>query len=260
MTRPETTSLSAGSPAAASPLRTSAWVTLPLGSSGGWVALTMIVPTGRSRRCSSRDRVGGLLDRHLLQQRHHVHRGDRRAQDRGHAVALGLDRPDLGQPGGLGGHVEEPADPAGRRRVQHHRVVDPVAVHGPGDRLLDLAGQQHVADAGRDRGGEVDRAELLQRPPGPAQLVEHVQVLQQGLLGVDREREHLAAAAGRGARVAGGDRPLLVRQRGPVEDPGDALALLHLDQQGAPAVRGQGQRQRGGDRRLAGTALAGHHV
>ena len=46
----------------------------------------------------------------------------------GDALALGLDRAHLGQPGGLGGHVEEPADPAGRRGVEHHRVVHPPAV------------------------------------------------------------------------------------------------------------------------------------
>ena len=39
-----------------------------------------------------RDRVGGLLHRHVLQQRHQVHRGLRRPQHRHDAVALGLDR------------------------------------------------------------------------------------------------------------------------------------------------------------------------
>ena len=40
-----------------------------------------------------------------------------------HVVGLGLDRPDLGQPGELGVDPEELADPARRRRVEHHGVV-----------------------------------------------------------------------------------------------------------------------------------------
>ena len=206
------------------------------------------------------DRVGGLLDRHLLQQRHHVHRGHRRAQDRGDALALGLDRADLGQPGGLGGDVEEPADPAGRRRVQHHRVVDPAAVGGAGHRLLDLAGQQHVAHA-RARSwwrSRSRRASAAPGRPGPACRT------CRGTPAAPPRRPRPARTPRRrrrrGARVAGRDRPLLVRQRRPVEDLRDALPLLDLDQQRAPAVGGQGQRQRGGDRGLAGAALAGHHV
>ena len=93
--------------------------------SGGRAALTMIRPTGKPSCGQLGDRVHRLLDRHLLQQRHHVHRGHRGAQQRRHPLALGLDRADLGQPGGLGGDVEEAPDPAGRRGVQHHRVVHP---------------------------------------------------------------------------------------------------------------------------------------
>ena len=54
--------------------------------------------------------------------------------------------------------------------------------------------------------------------------------------------------------------PLLVGQRRGVEQLGDALAALRLDQQHRAAVGGQGEGQRAGDRRLAGSALAGHHV
>ena len=60
-------------------------------------------------------------------------------------------------------------------------LVAAVALHG----LEDLAGEQHVADAGRDGGGEVDHAEPVQRPAGAAELVVHREVLQQRRLGVD---------------------------------------------------------------------------
>ena len=45
-----------------------------------------------------------------------------------------------------------------------------------------------------------------------------------------------------------------------VEDLGDALPALDLDQQHPSTPGGQGQRQRGRDGRLAGAALAGDHV
>ena len=73
------------------------------------------------------DAVQGLLDRHLLEQRDEVHGGLRRADHLLHGVGVAADRPDPGQAGYLGGHVEEPADPAGRRRVHDDRVVDALA-------------------------------------------------------------------------------------------------------------------------------------
>ena len=61
-------------------------------------------------------------------------------------------------------------------------------------------------------------------------------------------------------REAGRQPAFLVGQRLDVEDPGDALAALDLAEQDVLAVRGQRERERGGDRGLAGAALAGHHV
>ena len=113
---------------------------------------------------------------------------------------------------------------------------------------------QHVAEARRDRRREVDRAHLAQRPAGPAQVVEHVEVVEEGLLDVDGQRLHLAAAAG------DGDPALLVGQRRGVEQLGDALPALGLDQQHRSAVGGQGEGQGGGDGGLAGPALAGDDV
>ena len=62
------------------------------------------------------------------------------------------------------------------------------------------------------------------------------------------------------AAVGGRDLDFLVGQRRHVEELRDALAALDLDQQHLAAARGEGQRQRCGDRRLAGAALAGHEV
>ena len=65
---------------------------------------------------------------------------------------------------------------------------------------------------------------------------------------------HLAAAAGDGHPA------LLVGQRRGVEQLGDALPALGLDQQHRAAVGGQGEGERGGDGGLAGPALAGDDV
>ena len=90
--------------------------------------------------------------------------------------------------------------------------------------------------------------------PGALEVVEHLEVLEQRLFGVDREREDVAAA-GRDRDLA-----LFVRQRRAVEELGDALAALDLGEQHLAAAGGQRERERGGHRRLAGAALAGDHV
>src|SRR6185369_3177620 len=77
---------------------------------------------------------------------------------------------------------------------------------------------------------------------------------------VDGQGEDLAAAVAGRARVADRDRAFRVRERSAVEDAGDALPLLDLDQQGTAAVRSQRQRQRRGHRGLAGPTLPGDHV
>jgi hypothetical protein len=175
-------------------------------------------------------------------------------------MALSLDRPDLGEPCRLRGDVEEAADPAGRRCVENHRVVHPASVDRPRHGLLHLAGEQHVTHPRRDRRGEIDGAEALQRSPRPAQLVEHVQVIQERPLRIDGQTEHLSAAAGGRTGITRCDLAVLVRQRSAVENLGDALALLHLYEQCASPFPGQGEREGGGDCGLARASLAGHHV
>ena len=105
--------------------------------------------------------------------------------------------PILARPGDRLVHVEELRDPAGRRGVEHDRVVRVrQLLLPPPDRLVHLAGEQHVPQAGSDRGGEVDRAEPVERSRRQAEVVEGLQVLQQGVLGVDGQAEHLAAVRG----------------------------------------------------------------
>ena len=65
---------------------------------------------------------------------------------------------------------------------------------------------------------------------------------------------HLAAAA------RDGDPALLVGQRRGVEQLGDALPALGLDQQHRAPVGGQREGEGGGDRGLPGAALAGDDV
>ena len=192
-----------------------------------------------------------------------MHGRARRAQQLHHLVGLGLDRAHLREAGQLGVDAEELADAAGGRRVEHHGVVrDLVLVPtaaGPLHRLVDLAGEEHVAHAGRDGGGEVDDAEAVERLPGAPELVVHREVLQQRRLGIDVERVDLAGASVPVGRALG-DAALLVGQRVDVEHAGDALAALDLAEEHVATGRGQRQGQRRRDRRLPGAALAGDDV
>src|SRR5665811_132123 len=203
------------------------------------------------------DGVDGLLNRHLLEQRHHVDDRLRRRQHRCDRVGLRADRADPREVGNLVVDIEESCNAAGGRGVQDDGVVGPRCTRTLGfvlpvasDRLVDLADQQNVPDAWRDRGGEVDGAELLQQPAGTAELVVHVEVLQQGCLGVDREPEDLAAL--RRVRDACLDRG----QWGDVEGLADALASFDLGQQHPPSLARERQGQRCGDGCLACAALA----
>ncbi len=204
-----------------------------------------------------RDAVERLLHRHVLEHGDQVDPAELRAQQVHHAVGLVPHGADLGQPGELAVDVEELRDPAGRGCVEHHGAVPAgvlvaaVAVH----RLVDLAGQQHVAQPRRDRGGEVDDAEAVEHLAGAAEPVVHREVLQQRALEVDREGVDVA-----GALRALHDAALLVGQRRHVEELGDALPGLHLAQQHVLAAGGEPQRERGGDGGLAGAALAGDDV
>jgi hypothetical protein len=123
------------------------------------------------------------------------------------------------------------------------------------DRLVDLAGEQDVADARRDRGREVDDTEAVERLAGATEAVVHREVLQQRGLRVDRQRVEVAAV------VRPLDDPaLLVGQRRHVEQLRDALPPLDLAEEHGLAPRRQRQGERRRDRGLAGAALAGHDM
>ena len=80
----------------------------------------------------------------------------------------------------------------GRRGVHHDGVVDRLlALLGAGHDLADLAGEQHVAQAGRDRRRELDGADPAHRAAGQAEVVEHVEVFEERRLDVDGQRVDL---------------------------------------------------------------------
>ena len=117
--------------------------------------------------------------------------------------------PDPGQPGDLGVDVEEAGDAAGRRRVHDDRVVRPSGPSGPcGGRPRSTL---PVSSTSRRPGAMVVAKSIApsfcRARPALPQVVEHLEVVQQRLLGVDRQRVHLAAAG------RDGDLPLLVGQR-----------------------------------------------
>ncbi len=178
-----------------------------------------------------------------------------RVQQLHHAVGLRVHRPALGQVGHRLGGVQEACDPARRRGIDDYRVVNrKLVLVDAHHRLFDLAGEQHVAQAGRDRRRELDRADAAHRPAGDAEVVEHVEVFQKRGLDVDRQRVDLAAPLG------GRDLDLFVGQRRNVEELRNPLAPFDFDEKDFAAPRRQGQCQRGRDRRLAGAAFAGHEM
>ena len=64
-------------------------------------------------------------------------------------------------------------------------------------------------------------------------------ILEQCLLGVHRKCEYLAAAARGRTRISRRDGALLVGQRRPIEDLGDALPLFDFHQKSAPPISGK---------------------
>ena len=217
---------------------------------------SMTVPTPVPLWRRERDGLLGLGHRHVLEQGHQVHDRGARAQQRGDRVGLRPDRPDLGDARHRVVDVEELPDAARGRGVEDDGVVRGGQVLDPAaDRLVDLAGEQDVAQARRDRGDEVDHAEAVERPAGQAQVVEGLEVLAQRVLGVDRQAED--AAAGRGA----GEATFLVAlQRRHAEELAQPLALLDLAEQHAAAAGRERAGQAGRDGRLARAALAADDV
>ena len=129
----------------------------------------MTAPTGSSEPRQFGDAVDGLLDRHLLQQRHQVDGGLGRPDARRMTVSAWLR---------IGPTRASPATSALTLRKRAMRPVGgasstTASYYGPSRPSLrrtasyGLAGEQHVAQAGRDRGGEVDGADPLEQPLRP---------------------------------------------------------------------------------------------
>ena len=212
-------------------------------------------PDGEVLALQLADRLDGLLDGHRLEQRHQMHHGLVRVQQLDDAVALVAQGAGLGQIGHGLGDVEEVADPARRRRVDHHRVVDPVAaLVGSDHGLLDLPRHQDVAKPRRDGGDEVDGTDAAHGAAGESEVVEHVEVLEQRVFDVDRQCPHLSAA------FCGGDLGLGGGQGRNIEDLRDALTSLALDEEDLLALGCQCQRESGRDSGFSGPALTGDEV
>ena len=154
--------------------------------------LTITLPIGRPSSSQFVDRLERLLDRQRLQQGDEVDGGEVGVQHLDHAFGLRVHRAALGQIRHRLGDVEEAGDAAGRRGVHHDGVVDRLlALLGAGDDLPDLAGEQHVAQARRDRRRELDGADAAHRAAGQPEVVEHVEVFEERRLDVDGQRVDL---------------------------------------------------------------------
>ena len=201
------------------------------------------------------DGLGGLLHGQRLKQSHQVDGRLIRVQQLAHPLGLRMNGSALGDIGQRRRHIEEAGDPAGGRGVDHDGVVHmPSRLVDADDALLDLSGEDDIAQTRRNRGRELDGADALHRTPSQAEVVEHLEVLHKRRLDLDGERVHRSAALG------GGDLEFLGRQRRYVEKLGDALPVFDLDQQHLAATRGERQGQGRGDGGLSGPALAGHKV
>src|SRR5699024_12863717 len=119
------------------------------------------------------------------------------------------------------------------------RIVDVFAVCvGATDTLLDLAGDQDVAESGSKGGGELDRTHPAQCPSGETEVVEHLEVFEQRRFRVDVQCPQFTTTRARRDALFG------VRQRCGVEGLGDTLPSLDLDEQHPYALVGQGETAR----------------
>ena len=177
-----------------------------------------------------------------------------------HGVGVAADRADLGQAGHLGGDVQEAADPPGRRSVHHHGVVHGLPRVLAPHRLGCLAGEQHVAQPGRDRGGEVEHAELGERACRRAAGCRTSPGTRSAPTAGRRPGRRLAAA--RPVAVPGATATLRSSYGSGGTSKTCAMPCLpstSISSTGLP-VGGERQRERGGDRGLACPALAGDDV
>ena len=197
-------------------------------------------------------RLDRLRDRQLLGQRHQDHpAAGRVAQQVDHVLGLGPQRPAPGgvdQPAGRG---QERDGVAGGRRVDHDQVGD-----GRPLQLLDLAQDEHVADAGDGGRHHVEHAGAGQPLGHPPQAVV-LEILDERVVGGEPPGPHRASPAA-GARPGRRQQDLLVAQvLPPAEGGGDPGLALELDDEDRSARLGSHAGQRRAHRRLAHATLAG---
>jgi hypothetical protein len=143
--------------------------------------------------------------------------------------------------------LEEPREPSGWRSVDHDEVVDVAALLASSLGLFDLSDQQDVAQAGGRVGRELDGFRARQRSTHPPDAVEELEVLAERLLGRHRKPVH-----------AVGELLLAVSERPRPEGPADCVAPLDLDEEHPFPRSRRGERQCGGDGRLANASFSGH--
>jgi len=182
------------------------------------------------------DPIDGFLNGHLFQNGDEVHRGPIRSKNSHDAVGLLADGSDLGDTGNLGVDVEEPRYASGGWGVKNNGVVRrAVALVASAYEFYGLAGQEDIAQTGRDSGDELDGAHLSQDPTCSFEVVEQVQVVQECRLGVDRQSPQLATTGD------GDQPPLFVGQRRAVKHLGEALPALNLHHQNPTSIPRQRQ-------------------
>ena len=151
--------------------------------------------------------------------------------------------PDPGEVGDLLVDPEEAGDPPGRWGVEHDRVVGERAVTAACAGVRPTASYTLPMSSTSRTPGAIVVAKsmtphLLEGAPGSAELVERLEVLEQGCLGVDGQAPQLPT------RRVVHEAALLDAERGDLEGLADALAALDLDEQDPTALAGQGETER----------------
>ena len=168
------------------------------------------------------------------------------AEDGVDPLHLGADDPPAGEVHHRSRRAELREDVAGRGAVDDDQVPHGTATVGALRLIGDLADDEHVAGAGEAGGDELEHLRQ-RREPGEARHLEvDAQVLLQRLLGVEAEHADVGLYHLR-----------LERRRRRAQSAGQVALGVDLDAEHPPSRVGAEECERGGDRALAGPALAG---
>ncbi len=165
------------------------------------------------------------------------------------AFGLVLDRTHLGQARQFGVGGEELPDAPSRRGVEYDGVVRPCVLASPHRlrRLVDLSGEQDVAQAGSDRGRKFHHSEGFESLGGRTELEVRREVLAQCVLGIDVQGEDGSATTPirRRRTQTPSDPHLGGAEITDPEDVGDALPTFYLTEQDLLASSRQGEGEGG---------------